>query len=209
MIKIAIADDHALVREGLKKVLKEESEFKVVAEAKNAYEVLELLEKTEVDLLLLDISMPGRSGLDVLGEIKNLHPKMPVLILSMHPEERFAIRAFKCGASGYMTKETAPEELINAVKKIIHGGKYVSASLAEKLVFEVHNNDKLKHDVLSNREFEVMCLIASGKTVKQIADELMLSVPTISTYRARILEKMNLHSNAEITYYAISNKLID
>lgn len=209
MIKILIADDHALVREGLKKVLREEKDISVTAEAKNAVEVIELLKRTQIDMVLLDISMPGRSGLDVLKEIHIEYPKLPVLILSMHPEDRFAMRAIKSGASGYLTKESAPEELVKAIRKILNGGKYVSPELAEKIIFEINTDQKMLHETLSNREFEVMRMIASGKTVKQIAEVLMLSVPTISTYRARILEKMNMSSNAEITYYAISNNLVD
>lgn len=209
-IKILIADDHALVREGLKKVLNEESDLDVKAEAASGDEVLEIIKKQKFDIILLDISMPGKSGLDILKAIKEIQPKIRILILSMHPEERFAVRALKLGASGYLTKQSAPEELVNAIRKLLNGGSYISSVLADKLAEEVKSGSKDNiHEKLSNREFEVFRLIATGKTVSQIAEYLSLSIPTVSTYRARILEKMDMKNNAEITYYAIHNSLAE
>jgi DNA-binding NarL/FixJ family response regulator len=210
MIKILIADDHAVVRQGLKQILADAFDPVVFGEASQAQEALEHVWKQEWDLVVLDLSLPGRSGLDVLKELKQARPKLPVLVLSMHPEDQFAVRVLKAGAAGYMTKESAPEELVNALKKILRGGKYVSASLAEKLAFALEPDAETPlHEALSDREFQVMRLIASGKTVSQIAEELSLSVKTISTYRARLLEKMNMKSNAELTYYAIQHRLVE
>ena len=172
--------------------------------------MLEHVWKQEWDVIVLDISMPGRSGLDVLKELKQARPKIHVLMLSMHSEDQFAVRVLRAGASGYMTKDSAPEELVGAIKKILHGGKYVSPSLAEKLAFAlVPDTDKPPHESLSDREYEVLRLIAAGKTVSEIADQLSLSVKTISTYRARILEKMNMRTNAELTHYAIQHHLAE
>ena len=210
MIKILVADDHAIVREGLKQIFSEISEMVISDEADNAQEVLNKILKNDYDMVLLDISMPGRSGLDILKDIKSIKPKLPVLILSMHPEEQYAVRVLKSGASGYLTKESASDELITAIRKVSLGGKYVSSALAEKLAFDLENdNEKPLHETLSNREFQVMCMIASGKVIKEIAEELLLSVKTVSTYRARILEKMKMKHNAEIIYYAIKNGLVD
>lgn len=211
MIKVLIADDHSVVRRGIKQILSEENDMKVTGEARNSREVIEMIGREKFDILVLDITMPGKSGLEVLNDIKKLQPNTPILILSMHPEEQFAIRALRSGASGYLTKDSAPEELVIAVKKIHGGGKYVSDSLAEVLAFDLEERGKgrvVPHENLSDREFQVMCLIAAGKSVKEIAKELFLSVKTISTYRARILEKMKMKSNSELTYYAIQNKLI-
>lgn len=209
MVRILIADDHPILREGLKRILAGEADLKVAGEARNTQEVLELARKQDWDAIVLDISMPGRGGLEVLKELKHERPKLPVLILSMHPEDQFAIRAFRAGAAGYMTKESAPEELIKALRKILNGGRYVSPSLAEKMAFQLDiGTEQALHENLSDREYQVMTLIASGKTVSQIAEELSLSVKTISTYRARILEKMNLMNNAQLTYYAIRNGLV-
>ena len=211
MIKVLIADDHSVVRKGIKQILSEENDMKVTGEARNSQEVIEKIGKEKFDVLVLDITMPGKSGLEVLNDIKKLQPNTPILILSMHPEEQFAIRALRSGASGYLTKDSAPEELVTAVKKIHGGGKYVSDSLAEVLAFDLEERGKgrvVPHENLSDREFQVMCLIAAGKSVKEIAKELFLSVKTISTYRSRILEKMKMRSNSELTYYAIQNKLI-
>jgi DNA-binding NarL/FixJ family response regulator len=210
MIKVLIADDHSVVRRGIKQILSEENDMKVTGEARNSQEVIEKISKEKFDVLVLDITMPGKSGLEVLNDIKKLQPNTPILILSMHPEEQFAIRALRSGASGYLTKDSAPEELVIAVKKIHGGGKYVSDSLAEVLAFDLEERGKgrvVTHENLSDREFQVMCLIAAGKSVKEIAKELFLSVKTISTYRSRILEKMKMKSNSELTYYAIQNKL--
>ena len=209
-MKIVIVDDHELVREGLKKVLLKESGIQLVGEASNAMELFKLLEETEVDLVVLDITMPGRSGLDIISEIKNLNDKIRILILSMHPEERFALRALKAGASGYLSKEAAARELVSAIRKIMSGGKYISAALADHLVSNLDKElGKLPHETLSNREFEIFRLIAKGKSVGQIAEELILSVNTITSYRSRMMEKMNFSSNAEIVRYAIEHNLIE
>ncbi|MGQ9570310.1 MAG: response regulator [Thermodesulfovibrionales bacterium] len=210
MINILIADDHAVVREGLKQIISERPDMKVTAEASSSYEVLELIDKNSFDVVVLDIAMPGRGGLEVLREIKHRMPRLPVLILSMYPEEQYAVRVLKAGASGYMTKESAPHELINAISLVSKGGKYISPSLAERLALDLGiSTDKPLHDSLSDREFQVMCMIASGKTLKEIAEQLSLSIKTISTYRSRILQKMNMKRNAELTHYAIKNHLVD
>jgi DNA-binding NarL/FixJ family response regulator len=210
MMKILIADDHAVVREGLKQILSESSEMVVTAEASTGPEVLEKIGKDDFDLVVLDISMPGRGGLDILKEIKNKKPRLPVLILSMYPEEQYAVRVLKAGASGYMTKESAPHELVKAIQQISKGKKYVSPSLAEKLALDLEiTTGRPLHESLSDREYQVMCMIASGKTLKEIAEQLSLSIKTISTYRSRILEKMNMKSNAELTHHAIKNRLVD
>ena len=210
MIKILIADDHAIVREGLKQILSESPDLVVVAEASSGQEVLEKISKNDLDLVVLDIAMPGRGGLDILKEIKTQKPRLPVLMLSMYPEEQYAIRVLKSGASGYLTKESAPSELVMAIRQISQGKKYISPSLAEKLAIDLEiNPDKMPHEILSDREYQVMCMISSGKTLKEIADGLSLSIKTISTYRSRILEKMNMKTNAELTHYAIKNNLVD
>ena len=209
MIKILIADDHAIIREGLKQILAETSDMVVAGEAADCREVLDQVRKDDYDLVLLDIAMPGRGGLDTLKQLKHEKPELPVLVLSMYPEEQYAIRAFKAGASGYLTKESAPEELISAIRKVTQGGKYVSSSLAEKLAFNLETDtEKPLHEMLSDREYEVIIMIASGKTVKEIADKLSLSVKTISTHRVRALKKMGMKNNAEITYYAIKQGLV-
>ncbi len=210
MIKILTADDHSIVREGIKQIISKHSDMIVAGEASNAQEVLELCSKNDYDIVLLDISMPGRSGLDILKELKEKKPNLRILILSMHPEEQLALRTFKTGGSGYLTKNSAPKELINAIRKISSGGRYISLAMAEKLAFELDDDtEKPLHNTLSNREFQVMCMIAKGKTVKEIAEELLLSPNTISTNRARILEKMRMNTNAELTYYAIKQGLVD
>ena len=210
MIRILIADDHTLIREGFKKILREERDLAIVKEAKTGNEALLYAAKEKLDIVLLDIGLPDISGIDVLKEIKKRHPKLAVLMLSMYPEDRFAIRALRAGASGYITKESASEELVLAIRKIIAGGRYVSPALAEKLANEIQTpSSKAPHETLSDREHEILCMLASGKTVSQIAEQLHLSVKTISTYRTRILEKMNMKTNAELTHYAISNKLVD
>jgi len=210
VIKILIADDHAVVRRGLKQILAEEPNMAVFGEACNAQEVLKNVREQNWDIVILDITMPDRSGLEVLKELKNIRPKLPVLILSIHPEEQYAVRVLKAGAAGYMTKESAPEELVKAVRKVIRGSKYISPSLAEKLAFDLEtDSEKPLHETLSDREYQVMCMIASGKTVKEIAKKLYLSVKTISTHRARILGKMKMKTNAELTHYAIKNRLVD
>jgi DNA-binding NarL/FixJ family response regulator len=208
MIRILVADDHAVVRQGMIQILADVKDMLVKDEAQNGAETLDKVLKYEYDVVLLDISMPGRSGLEVLADIKAQRPKLAVLILSMYPEEQYAVRALRAGASGYLTKASAPQELIGAIRKVAGGGKYVTASLAEKLAEELDiDTRKLPHERLSNREHQVMMMLASGKTVSDIADELCLSVKTISTYRARILEKLDLRSNAELTRYVLQHKL--
>ncbi len=210
MIKILIADDHRIVREGLKQILAETPDMIVADEASNAQEVLKKIWDNEYDVLLLDISMPGRSGLDILKQLKSDRPKLSVLVLSMYSEEQYALRALKAGASGYMTKESATDELIEAIRKVSTGRKYISPSVAERLAFSLESGDERPpQETLSDREFQVMCMIASGKTIKAIAAELSLSIKTVSTYRARILEKMRMNNNAELTHYAIQNKLVE
>jgi two-component system invasion response regulator UvrY len=208
-IKILIADDHPIVREGYKKILSDTPDMVVADEAENGQEVLNYIRKKDYDLILLDISMPGRSGLEILKELKSETPKLPVLILSIYPEEQYAVRAFRAGASGYLTKASAPHELINAIRRISQGGRYVSSALAEKLTYYLDSDaERPLHESLSDREYQVMLMIASGKTVSEIADEICLSVKTISTYRSHILEKMRMKNNAEITLYAVRNKLV-
>lgn len=210
MIKILIADDHAIIREGLKQIISGTPDMAVVAEASNGEDVLEKVSANKYDVILLDISMPGRSGLDILRQLKIEKPKLPIMMLSVHPEEQYAVRALRAGASGYLTKESAPDELIAAIRKISQGRKYVSSSLAEKLAYELGIDvKKLRHEVLSDREFQVMCMFASGKTVKEIAAELSISIPTIRTYRIRILEKMKMKNIAEIIHYAVKQGLVD
>lgn len=209
MIRILVADDHAVVRQGVIQILAEVRDMLVKDEAQNSAEALDKVLKYEYDVVLLDISMPGRSGLEVLEDIKSQRPKLAVLILSMHPEEQYAVRALRAGASGYLTKASAPQELIGAIRKVAQGGKYVTASLAEKLADELDVDiRKLPHERLSNREDQVMMMLAGGKSVSDIAEELCLSVKTISTYRTRILSKMGMKKNAELTLYAVQNKLI-
>jgi DNA-binding NarL/FixJ family response regulator len=209
MIKLIIIDDHKIVRSGLKQILSEEPDIEVIGEGQNAQEAMEHLKNPEVDVMLLDISMPGKTGLEILIEAKRIRPKLPVLILSMHPEEQFATRTLRAGASGYLTKESAPEELVTAIKKVYNGGKYVSRGVAEVLAFDLEGRGReIPHENLSDREFQVLCKLASGRTVKEVAEELYLSVKTISTYRTRILEKMDMRTNAELTYYAIQNHLV-
>ena len=209
MIKILIADDHPIVRKGLREILTETKDMFDVHEAENGSDVMERLEKEKFDILVLDISMPGLSGLDVLKQVKKRHNTIPVLILSRHPEHQYAVRSIRAGASGYLTKESAPKELSGAIQKLARGGKYVSASMADQLLdYLKEDSSKKPHEKLSDREFQVMQMIASGKTVGEIAAEMLLSVNTISTYRMRVLEKMNLENNAQIMYYAINEGLI-
>lgn len=210
MYNILVVDDHEVVRKGLMKVLAETLQPVKVDEAKNGQDALAKVWKSEYDMVLLDIKMPGKSGLDVLKEIKQHRPKMPVMILSMHPEEQFAIRAMRAGASGYLTKECAGDEMVLAIRKVLKGEKYISGSLAQILAGELDSDpEKLPHEILSDREYQVMRMIASGKPVGAIAKELCLSVKTISSYRTNILLKMKMKNNAEITHYAMQNKLVD
>jgi two-component system invasion response regulator UvrY len=210
MIKVVVVDDHAVVREGLKRIISENDGMTVSGEAADGHEAMQVIRKASCDVVLLDITMPNKSGLDVLKELHAESPRIPVLVLSMHPEDQYAVRVLRAGAAGYITKESAPAKLVQAIRKVVRGGKYVSASLAEKLVYDLGaNTDKAPHEILSDREYQVLCLIASGKTVTNIAEELTLSVKTISTYRVRILEKLKMSNNAEITRYAIKEGLVD
>lgn len=204
-----LADDHKIVRHGLKKILEDEFSEVTIGEASRDTEVLEQLEKSKWDLVILDISMPGKSGLEVLKDIKATHPQMPVLILSMYPEEQFALRVMKSGASGYIRKDSAPEELVDAVKEILEGKKYISPTVMNILSDNVNKDGKAElSEVLSDREYEIFMLIAQGKTVSEIAEILSLSVKTVSTHRTHILEKTKLKNNAEIVMYAVRNKLL-
>ena len=208
MKSFLLGDDHALVRSGLKQLLIDAFHQVKIGEAANAGEVLTLVRQQNWDAVILDINLPGRSGLDVLIDLKKESPKLPVLVLSMHPEDQFAVRAMKAGASGYLTKDSAPYELIKAVNKILSGGKYISETFAEQLADDLEfGADRSPHERLSNREFQILCLIGSGKTPSQIAEQLHLSIKTISTFRSRILEKMKMKTNAELTRYVIENQL--
>jgi len=210
VIRILIADDHAILRRGLKEILVRELQDVVCGEAEDAPQVLAQMRNCEWDLVMLDITMPGRSGLDVLKDLKSMCPKLPVLVLSMHPEEQYGKRVLKAGAWGYMSKKSAPEELIKAIRKLLAGGQYVSPALAEKLAWDLKRDaTRLAHEILSDREFEILRMIASGKTVTQIAGDLHLGVSTVSTHRARILEKMHMTTTAELMRFAISNHLVD
>jgi DNA-binding NarL/FixJ family response regulator len=209
MIRLLIADDHAVVRRGLKEILTAESDMVLVGEARSGPELLALARKERVDVVVLDITMPGRSGLEVLKELRQELPRVRILVLSMHPEDQYAVRALRAGAAGYLTKESAPDELVKAIRRIVAGGRYVSASLAEHLALGLSDDaERSPHERLSDREYQVLCLLASGKSVSDVAEDLALSVKTVSTYRARILEKMNLKNNAELTRYAIENHLV-
>jgi two-component system, NarL family, invasion response regulator UvrY len=209
MIEILIVDDHAVVRTGLKQILSEIPDMTITDEACDARGALDKIRTNNYSVVVLDIALPGKSGLDVLKEIKSERPGLPVLILSMYPEDQYAIRVLKSGAAGYMTKESAPEELVTAVRTVADGKKYISPSVAERLASHLDFAGKKElHEMLSDREYQVLCMIASGKSSSEIAEELSLSVKTISTYRSRILEKMNLSNNAELTTYAIQKHLI-
>ncbi len=210
MLKILVADDHPVVRQGLKQIIAETSDMVVAEEVSNGWELFSKVRASSYDVVLLDISMPGVNGMDILRQLRNERPGLAVLILSIHPEEQYAVRALRAGASGYLTKESTPDELVAAIRKVSMGRKHVSSSLAERLASDLESNDEqLLHRALSDREYRVMCMIASGKTVTEIAEELSLSLKTISTYRSRILEKMRMKNNAELTYYAIKNGLVD
>lgn len=209
MIKILIADDHAVVRKGVRHILSELPDDVTANEAGDSYEVIDNIRKNDYDLVLLDIAMPGKDGLDALKQIKTEKPKLPVLILSMFPEEQFALRALKSGASGYLTKESIPEELLKAIQKVLRGGKYVSESFSDELLLSLDRDvEKLPHETLSDREYQVMLMIAAGKTRKEIAEKLFLGVKTVSTYRTRVLEKMGMKTNADLTNYVNQHNLI-
>lgn len=208
-MKILIADDHQIVREGLKRVLSDAPEIKAIGEAEDSSQLMEQIRKGRWDVVVLDINMPGKGGLETLKEIKEEFPKLPVLILSMYPEEQFAVRVMKAGASGYLTKAGAADALLPALRKIYKGGKYISPSVAEKLAEALERKPDHPHEALSDREFQVFKMIASGKTVGSIAEDLSLSVKTISTYRTKILEKLSLKNNADIVQYAVDHGLRD
>ena len=209
MIRIIIVDDHAVVRKGLKQIIEEAPDLYVSDEASSGNELLEKLNDAKYDVVLLDISMPGKDGLDTLKDLKIVAPDLPVLIFTVYPEEQYAMRVLKSGAAGYINKECEPEELIGAIRKVSKGRKYISPDLAEILAGSLDGSGQhADHEHLSDREFQVMIMIASGKTVRDIAEELNLSVNTISTYRIRILDKMNMKNNAELTRYAIKNGLV-
>jgi two-component system, NarL family, invasion response regulator UvrY len=209
MIRILTIDDHEIVREGIKGIFAEHTGVAKFGEARNQAEALRMVHEEKWDIVVLDISMGGRSGLETLKEIKRLRPRLPVLILSMHAEEQYATRAFKAGAAGYITKGSSGDELRRAILKVIKGGRYVSSSMAEKIVTDLSTSEKAPHELLSDREFEVLCLLATGNTVREIAAQLSLSDKTISTYRRRMLDKMRMKTNAELTRYAIRNELVD
>lgn len=209
MRRFLIADDHAVVRKGLKQILQDAFPSALIEEVADAEELLKKVNKEEWDVAISDISMPGRSGLDVLDQIREAQPKLPVLILSMHHEDQYAIRVLRAGASGYLNKDSAPDELVKAVNLVLLGKKYITSSIAEKLVTAVdQNGKKFTHEYLSDREFEVLKMLAAGKSVSDISEQISLSVSTISTYRARIMTKLNLRTNADLTLYSFEHKLI-
>jgi DNA-binding NarL/FixJ family response regulator len=207
-IKILIADDHPLFRQGLKNAFSETPDIEVVSEAENGNDILGKVREQDLSLVLLDISMPGKGGLEVLKQLKAEHPKVPVLILSVYQENQYAVRFIKAGASGYLTKESSIDTLIEAVRKVAQGGNYASADITEKLAFDFLNIDKPLHELLSDREYQVFSMIATGKSLTEIGKDLSLSVKTISTHRTRILEKMRMKKNAELIHYAIQQELI-
>ena len=210
MTKVLIADDHAILRRGLIEILTHEIKDATCGEAENAEQVLALVQTQEWDVVILDVTMPGRSGIDILADIKHARPRLPVLVLSMHPEDQYGKRVLKAGASGYLNKDSAPEELIKAIRKVLAGGRYVSPALAEMLALDLgRESNQPLHETLSARELEVLTMLGSGKNISQIAEILHLGVTTISTYRARILEKMNLQTTAELMNYALRNNLVD
>ncbi|MDD5297356.1 MAG: response regulator transcription factor [Rhodocyclaceae bacterium] len=209
-IRVLIADDHAIVRQGLRLILLDTPDMVVAGEAENGVEAMHMVRKGGWDVVLMDVTMPERNGIDTLKLLKKEYPKLPVIILSMHPEEHYAIRALKAGASGYLTKQSAPDQLVTAIRQVAGGKKYVSAAVAEQLANAIgEDTDKLPHEKLSDREYQTLCLIASGKGLTQIAEELNLSVKTVSVYRARLLEKMQLKNNAELTHYGVKHGLAE
>lgn len=210
MIKVLIADDHAIVRQGLKQILAETLDMTVAGEADNGTDALRKIREGEWDVVLLDVNMPGKNGIDTLKQIREECPRLPVLMLSMYPEDQYAVRLIKAGAAGYMTKETAPELLVDAIRRVASGKKYLSPAVAELLADELDSGTQGQpHELLSDREYQVLLAIASGKTVSEIAEIMVLSAKTISTYRTRILEKMRMKTSAELTHYAIKNGLVD
>lgn len=209
MIRVLIADDHTVVRRGLRQILLEGFPTAQIEEVTDAEELIKRVMQAEWDVVISDLSMPGRSGLEALQQIKQVHPKLPVLILSIHPEEQYAIRVLKAGASGYLSKDSAPDELVNAVQRVLLGKKYITDTIAEKLASVLdQDSNKSPHEYLSDREFSVLKMLAAGKSVSEIAESLFLSVTTVSTYRSRIMTKMNMKSNADLTLYAVEHKLL-
>ncbi|MCI3951418.1 MAG: response regulator transcription factor [Burkholderiales bacterium] len=209
-VRVLIVDDHAIVREGLKRILADAPELRVAGEAASGTEAIRLVREGSWDVMLLDVSLPGANGLEVLRAVRECVPQLPVLVLTMYPEDQYAIRMLRAGAAGYLTKEGAPGQLVTAIRKVAAGGKYISPAVAEKLAWELERRKQpATHEDLSNREFEILRLIASGKTVSQIGQDLHLSVKTVSTYRMRLLTKLNMKSNAELTHYAIKGGLVD
>ena len=207
-IKVLVADDHEIVRQGLKTIISEHSDLSIAGEAENGDQVLKIVKKTKVDVVLLDFDMPEKNGLDTLVELKALYPKLPVMILSIFPEDHYGTRFLKAGASGYLQKSSATDQLIDAIRKVFNGGKYISSALTDKLVTGLNKDkEQFLHESLTDREFQVFRLLATGKKLKEMADELCLSINTISTYRSRILQKMDLKSNADVIRYAIENGL--
>ena len=207
-IKVLVADDHEIVRQGLKTIISEHSGLSIAGEAENGNQVLKIVKKTKVDVVLLDFDMPEKNGLDTLVELKALYPKLPVMILSIFPEDHYGTRFLKAGASGYLQKSSATDKLIDAIRKVFNGGKYISSARTDKLVTGLNKDkEQFLHESLTDREFQVFRLLATGKKLKEMADELCLSINTISTYRSRILQKMDLKSNADVIRYAIENGL--
>jgi len=210
MIKILIADDHMIVREGMKQIISETPDMSIADEALTGHEALNKALTNDYDVVVLDITMPGINGLDVLKQLKAQKPKLPILVLSMHPEEQYAVRVIKAGAAGYLTKESASDELVAAIRKVSSGRKYITASLAERMAYNLEiGTEKPLHESLSDREYQVLCMIATGKTVKEISERLLLGENTVRTYRSRILEKMNMKSTTELTLYAIKHGLVE
>jgi DNA-binding NarL/FixJ family response regulator len=210
MIKVLIADDHALIRKGLKQLLDDTNDMRMTGEAENGMQAIRMVDEGDFDVVLLDISMPDKHGIDVLKQLKVNHPQLPVLILSMHPEEQYALRSMKAGAAGYLNKQSAPGQLVTAIRQVASGKKYISTELAEQLADGLSQGyQELLHQTLSNREYQTLCLMASGKKLSEMAEIISLSPKTVSVYRSRLLEKMKLKNNAEAIHYAISNHLIE
>jgi len=210
MIKVLIADDHALIRKGLKQLLDDTDDMRVIGEAENGMQAIRMVDETAYDVVLLDISMPDKHGIEVLKQLKNNQPQLPVLMLSMHPEEQYALRSMKAGAAGYLNKQSAPLQLVTAIRQVAIGKKYISTELAEQLANGLSQGyQELLHQTLSNREYQTLCLMASGKKLSEMAEIMTLSPKTVSVYRSRLLEKMKLKNNAEAIHYAISNHLIE
>jgi len=210
MLKVIICDDHPIVREGLKNIIAKSGDIAVEAEAGTGSELMEKLGQGRFDVVVLDISLPGANGLDVLKLLQGSSPRPAVIVLSMHPEQQYAVRALKAGAAGYLEKASAPSELVSAIRKVAHGGRYVSAALAERLAFGLGGNEKNEaHESLSDREYQILLMIASGKGAKEIASELSVAPSTIGTYRSRILEKLKLTNTAELIHYAVANRLVE